>query len=79
MESNTESSKTVNNLKDLPSYSHHRLIEDLTVTRSKLACIYHKLVTNRDIKQTWAIDGEIFIKDRTDVMHRPIMKLNSTT
>jgi hypothetical protein len=36
--------KTAKNLKDLPSYSHGRLIEDLTATRSKLECICRKLV-----------------------------------
>lgn len=62
--------KTAKNLKDLPSYSHVRLNEDLTATRSKLAFICRKLVKSRDIKQTWTIDGKIFIKDRTDAIHR---------
>jgi hypothetical protein len=62
--------KTAKNRKDIPSYSHIRLNEDLTATRSKLAFICSNLVKGRDSKQTWTIDGKIFIKDRTDAIHR---------
>lgn len=58
--------KSSKNLKDHDKYSNVLINEDLTKTRSLLAYKARQLKNRNLIKQTWTVDGKIFIKDKVD-------------
>ena len=58
--------KCTGNLKNHPNYSNVNVNEDLTKTRNLLAYMARKLKTAGHIKQTWTVDGKIFLKNRND-------------
>ena len=61
------SSKNLANISDLQDL---RLNEDLTSTRGKLAYIARLLVKDNKLSQTWTSDGNIFVKDTSNKLHK---------
>ena len=56
-------------MKNKPEHRYIRINEDLTKTRNAIAYRARQLRSQTYIKDTWAVDGKIFVKDTQDQMH----------
>ena len=54
------------NLKESANYANVNINEDLTKRRNALAYMARKLKNAGHVKQTWTVDGKIFLKNRND-------------